>query len=89
MFLAIIALFPLPGNTQPPWPKRYDHNVRPDTAEAIAIDVRGNVYIAGTCDTQSFGKNVVVISYTAIGGLRTGWLAPHLQRSRQWRRLCD
>lgn len=55
------------------WPQRYDHEGGDDVARCIAVDKRGNVYVAGTVSTTTEGKNVLVASYTTSGAMRSGW----------------
>ncbi len=51
----------------------YDHDDGDDIAKCIAIDKRGNVYVAGTVTTTNNGLNVLVHSYSSSGSPRDGW----------------
>lgn len=72
---AAVALFPTAA-----WPQwgssaRYNHQGLNDRSEAVAVDIRGNIYVAGTVDTTADDGDfdVVVHSYTAAGVARSGW----------------
>jgi hypothetical protein len=52
------------------WLAAYDGpDKQADTGDAVAVDDTGNTYVAGTSDSLSSGKNIVLIKYSPTGGV--------------------
>lgn len=64
-----IAIYKLDENLNILWEKHYDGYGNDDKGNGIKVDSQGNVYVAGTVETNNEGKNYILLKYSQNGDL--------------------
>ncbi|MBW7868849.1 MAG: S8 family serine peptidase [Brumimicrobium sp.] len=64
-----VAVYKLDENLNILWEKQYDGYGSNDKGNGIKVDSQGNVYVAGTVETNNEGKNYILLKYSQNGDL--------------------